>query len=164
MTKDEFVLIFEENKELPFIIETSTGWSAPLKFIRALSDSVQVTSNGVPSFYRFSEIKSLSYDITKDTKHDLKEADPTTNPPTVSDDRSRYWDAEYTAAKERLNYRIELTDRIQTLRTVLKDTSLYKDWNRIMDMFNYAQKIHSIDQSFRIVKKSELPTDLSMRH
>ena len=160
MTKDEFVLIFEENKELPFIIETSTGWSAPLKFIRALSDSVQVTSNGVPSFYRFSEIKSLSYDITKDTKHDLKEADPTTNPPTVSDDRSRYWDAEYTAAKERLNYRIELTDRIQTLRTVLKDTSLYKDWNRIMDMFNYAQKIHSIDQrSDQILSQLDLLPD-----
>ena len=61
MTRDEFVQILEENKDYPFIIETSKSWSAPLKFIRALSDSVQVTSNGVPSFYRFSEIKNLSY-------------------------------------------------------------------------------------------------------
>ena len=61
MTRDEFVQILEENKDYPFIIETSKSWSAPLKFIRALSDSVEVTSDGVPSFYRFSVIKNLSY-------------------------------------------------------------------------------------------------------
>ncbi len=141
MTRDEFVLIFEENKEFPFIIETSRGWSAPLKFVRALSDSVQVLSNGAPAFYRFSEIKNLSYDTNL-----ITESVPDTETEAHSVNVEQNWKAKYTAANEHLYYRIELVDRIKGLRTELKDSSVYREWNRIMDMFNNAKKSHSMMQ------------------
>jgi len=142
MTRDEFVLIFEENKEFPFIIETSRGWSPPLKFVRALSDSVQVLSNGAPAFYRFSEIKNLSYDTTEPTIESV----PDTEMEMPSTQTEQNLEAEFAVAKQHLYYRIEPADRIKELRIELKDSSVYKEWNRIMDMFSSALKNHSLEQ------------------
>lgn len=142
MTRDEFVLIFEENKEFPFIIETSRGWSPPLKFVRALSDSVQVLSNGAPAFYRFSEIKNLSYDTTEPTIESV----PDTEMEMPSSQTEQNLEAEFAVAKQHLYYRIEPADRIKELRIELKDSSVYKEWNRIMDMFSSALKNHSLEQ------------------
>ncbi len=130
MTRDEFIELIDGFENEPFIITKGRMSTPPLKYVRILSDSVKVMSNGKPAVYQFSDIGGLSFDIEQNNRTD-----------------NDYWIREYNAAKNLISYtRLEVADRRDEIKKNIKNTIIAKDWARLDAMLNDAKKNHNITE------------------
>ena len=126
MTREEFMDIIDGFEDELFIITMAGKETPPLKYVKALSDSVKVISNGKPAIYRFADIGGLSFDIDS----------PSTNyVPETTEYCKTTGDSELVTLSE-----FPFFDRYEEIRSNLRGTILEREWTRTQNMIKDASK------------------------
>ena len=156
MNKEEFIELIEGFEDIPFVIMSGGKATAPLIYVKSLSDSVKVMSNGKPAIYKYSAIESLSFDIpSADTTE--KPADKSDNEADDANKGTEYWLNECEAAGQIIGYdQLAVQNRRDEIKKNVRNTPIAREWCRIDSMFNDAKKNHSLDQ-----KESRIISDLN---
>ena len=137
MTKEEFMDIIDGFEDELFIITMGGKETSPLKYIKALSDSVKVISNGKPAIYKFADIGGLSFDINGSKTNNILE---------TADYRKMTDDSGLIALSE-----FPFVDRYEEIRSNLRGTKLEREWTRTQNMIKDARKNHVLPEKVRIV-------------
>ena len=158
MNREEFLDLIDGFEESPFVIVFDGRTSELLTFVKALSDSVKVLSNGKPAIYQYSKIESLSFDISSldSAPKVLEQTDNTIN---ITDNLSAgFWVSEYEAARKIINYNgLLMKDRRDDIKARVRNTDIAKAWSRIDSMYNDAIKNHSLKQKAdRIISELDM--------
>lgn len=143
MNRDEFIDIIEGIENEPFIIVCNGKESSPLIFVKALSDSVKVMSNGRPAIYKYESIESLSFDIDSLDKGAVIKKEASTE----------YYDNKITMVPflEEIKrhiwiYDFSYVDRQNTIKNEVRNTLLEKELVRVQNMLLTAEKNHTLNE------------------
>lgn len=157
MTREEFLEIIEGFEKCPFRITINGNSSSSLLFVKGLSDSVKVLSNGKPAIYKYDAIESLIFDDENDVQSTsemipLKSSNPTPSAKAISSATSLIEDAKRIIWL----HDFSLIDRSSQLKEAIHGTPLEKEWSRIQNMIKDAQKNHSLSEKIgTIISKIE---------
>ena len=179
MTREEFMETIEGFEKLPFIITSNGICSSPLQFIKCLSDSVKVLSNGKPAIYQYAVIESMTFDVEESllsfeskAKVNLKSASdkPISSPDTMTipndTDSSMSLNNLFLSledAKRMIWLRdFSFIDRSNQLKEAIHDTPLEKEWTKIQNMIKDAKKNHVLSEKIKTIisKLEQLPQEL----
>ena len=136
MTKEEFMELIEGFENEPFIITIGREKTSPLKYVKVLSDSVKVMSNGKPAVYKFNDMSGVSFDIQTD--NDIVRT-------------NSYTQNELGNNKHIILYEFPFCDRHESIRSNLFETILEKEWNRTQNIIKDARKNHVLPEKARMV-------------
>lgn len=160
MTRDEFIEIIEGFEKFPFRITINGNASSSLLFVKCLSDSVKVLSNGKPAIYRYDAIESLTFDDENDVQSTsemvpTQKTNQTPSVETINSPTSLIEDAKRVIWL----HDFSLTDRSSQLKEAIRGTALEKEWSRIQNMIKDAQKNHSLSEKISTIisKIEQLP-------
>ena len=160
MTRDEFIEIIEGFEKFPFRITINGNISSSLLFVKCLSDSVKVLSNGKPAIYRYDAIESLTFDEENDVQSTsemvpTKKTNQTPSVETINSPTSLIEDAKRVIWL----HDFSLIDRSSQLKEAIRGTALEKEWSRIQNMIKDAQKNHSLSEKISTIisKIEQLP-------
>lgn len=157
MTREEFIETIEGFEKCPFRITINGNSSSPLFFVKCLSDSVKVLSNGKPAIYKYDAIESLTFDEGNDVQS-TPEMIPPKNlnqapsveaisiPTSLIEDAKRIiWLHDFS-----------LIDRSSQFKEAIHGTTFEKEWSRIQNMIKDAQKNHALSEKIgTIISKIE---------
>lgn len=152
MTREEFQEIIEGFEDSPFVITVNGNRSAALKFVKSLSDSVKVLSNGKPAIYKYDIIESMTFDIDNASDYTHAIISPAISKQTNDIDEARriIWLHDFS-----------LIDRKEQLKEAIHNTPLEKEWVRIQNMINDARKNHILSEKIKLIinQLEKLPRD-----
>lgn len=161
MTHEEFLETIDGFEEYPFKITMNGTCSSPLRFIKALSDSVKVLSNGKPAVYKYSSIESMTFDIEDNCEPDSETAANLTSAtlePAKAIKKSNLDEAKNVIRLCDFSY----LDNNAKIKDAIHNTPLEKEWVKIHNMINDAKKNHVLPEKIKgIIRHMEnLPRDL----
>lgn len=160
MTREEFLETIEGFEKCPFRITINGNNSSSLLFVKCLSDSVKVLSNGKPAIYKYDAIESLTFDEENDVQS-TSEMIPSKKLISSSFSRNHSCLTSLIEDAKRIIWLhdFSLIDRSSQLKEAIHDTPLEKEWSRIQNMINNAQKNHALSEKIGTIisKIKQLP-------
>lgn len=159
LTREEFLEVIKGVEELPFKVIINGKVSPPLKFVKALSSSVMVLSNGKPATYQYDDI-DITFDFESTSEeNDIPIADSslkTSVTSVVKDELSTYIEE---AKRVIWLHDFSLVDIKEQTKKAIRNTPLEKEWSRIQNMIKDAQKNHALSEKIGTIisKIKQLP-------
>lgn len=151
LTREEFLEVIKGYENQPFKITCNGKISPPVKYDRALSNSVVVLSNGKPVTYKYDDI-DITFDLDGEAEaNDVSVSKPLSEKndvPLVKSKLSTYIDE----AKRIIRvHDFSLVDNEEKIKTAIRGTILEKEWLRSQNMIKDAKKNHVLSEKIKTV-------------
>ena len=134
MTREEFLGMIEGFEESPFMIISNGSKSSVLRFVKAMSDSVQVLSNNRPAAYKYESIDYITFDLNNSVETPIEN------------------EHSFIVEEAKRNiyiHNFSYENRNAQLKNALHNTPLEKEWVKTQNKIKDAQKNHILPEKIK---------------